>query len=292
MFCLLRHTHFLHRSQLVCRFSEGSTKIRKQVNPVTIHAAVDLLFSPNKASTNISNILIDVRSPSEYKSGHIPGSHNLPLFSDDERAVVGTTYKQVGSDAAVRRGLQLVSPKLNTIVEEVDRMKTRYGNNPKVFVHCWRGGMRSSSVAWLLTVAGYECYVIEGGYKAFRNWALNSFQPHLFVVVLSGGTGSGKTAVLQALRDKHGQQVIDLETLANHRGSAFGHLNMGNQPTQEMFENTLAIAWYQLQSDRAVWMENESKMIGRLSLPPSLYDMILNPRAVMELNMPRNLYVP
>ncbi len=212
--------------------------------------------------------ILDVRSPGEFAHGHIPGAHSLPLFTDAERAVVGTLYKQQGRDAAVLEGLRIVGPKLAGLVEQA-RVLAPHGT---VRVHCWRGGERSGSVAWLLDKAGFTAvHTLRGGYKAFRNHVLASFQPPLALKVLGGYTGTGKTELLGHLRNS-GEQVIDLEALAHHKGSSFGALGEEPQPTTEHFENLLWHETTKVDRARAVWVEDESLMIGRCKIPEAFYD--------------------
>ncbi len=213
--------------------------------------------------------IFDVRSPSEYAHGRIPGALNLPLFTDDERAAVGTTYKQVGQQEAVMQGLSFVGPKLTTFVE--DARKHIPGEYAKV--HCWRGGMRSSSMAWLLKTAGIKTLTLEGGYKTFRQWVLEMFEKPYKLKVLGGFTGCGKTALLQELR-KRGEQVIDLEGLANHRGSAFGSLGMPPQPSSEQFQNEIACQLHAFDKERPIWIEDESSLVGTCSIPKPFFDQM------------------
>ena len=212
-------------------------------------------------------VLFDVRTPAEYEKGHIPGALNLPLFSNEERAVVGTAYKQADPHQAFLQGLEYVGPKMRSFVEEA-RRKAPSG---KVAVHCWRGGQRSSSMGWLLDLAGMDVQVLAGGYKAYRNYILEQFaacRPPLIIV--GGPTGSGKTDILHAL-EKLGEQVIDLEGLAHHKGSAFGALGETEQPTVEQFENDLYEVFRALSHERRIWLENESRPIGRVYIPDPLW---------------------
>lgn len=226
--------------------------------------------------------VIDVRSPSEFGTGHIPGAHNLPLFSDEERAVVGTLYKQQGRDAAVLEGLRIVGPKLAGIVEQARAIAP----DGRIGVHCWRGGERSASVAWLLDKAGgFEVDVLHRGYKAFRNHVLASFNAPLPLIVVGGCTGSGKTEVLYRLRDM-GEQVIDLEGLANHRGSSFGALGLPPQPTTEHFENLLWSAINTLDRARPVWIEDESQLIGRVKVPDPVHARLRSAQ-VLFIDLPQ-----
>lgn len=214
--------------------------------------------------------IIDVRSPGEFAQGHIPGAHSLPLFSNEERAVVGTLYKQQGRDVAMLEGLRIVGPKLAPIVEEARALAP----DGHIRVHCWRGGERSGSVAWLLDKAGFtEVITLRKGYKAFRNHVLAAFEEPVELRVLGGYTGTGKTETLGHLRAL-GEQVIDLEGLAHHKGSSFGAIGEEPQPTTEHFENLL---WNELRSlDRSspVWVEDESVLIGRVKVPQVFHDRL------------------
>lgn len=211
--------------------------------------------------------IIDVRSPGEYQRGHVPGALNVPLFTNEERAVVGTLYKQQGRDAALLEGLRIVGPRLSVMVEESQRIAP----NGCIRVHCWRGGERSGSVGWLLDKAGFkEVHTLQRGYKAFRNHILRELERPLPLRVLGGYTGSGKTETLERLKEQ-GEQVIDLEDLASHKGSSFGGLGAGPQPTTEHFENLLWSRMNALNRERPIWVEDESAMIGRVSLPRAFF---------------------
>lgn len=187
-------------------------------------------------------LLLDVRSPGEYAHAHMPGAFSLPLFTNEERAVVGTAYKQESREQAIKIGLDYFGPKMRGMVEEVERiLHSKYGASKNVYLYCWRGGMRSGAVAWLLNLYGFSVHVLEGGYKAFRNEVLHMMQQPYALRVVGGYTGSGKTEVLHALKNA-GEQVIDLEAIAGHKGSAFGNIGLPPQPGQEQFENLLAEA--------------------------------------------------
>ncbi len=225
--------------------------------------------------------MLDVRSPEEFARGHIPGAHNLPLFSDEERAAVGTLYKHQGRRAAVRRGLELVGPRLAVLAEQAAAFA---GADANLRVHCWRGGLRSSSTAWLLETCDLPCTLLEGGYKGFRRWLRQGLAQPRPVVLLGGHTGSGKTEVLHALRVA-GAQVLDLEGLAHHRGSSFGGLGQPHQPTTEQFENHIAMALQAVSPHRVLWIEAESVQVGCCRIPPELFQQ-MQQAPLVELRRP------
>jgi tRNA 2-selenouridine synthase len=212
--------------------------------------------------------LVDLRSPSEFALGAMPHAINLPLFDDAERAEVGTLYKQVGKTEAVQRGLELVAQKIPRFLEELHQLS---GENRRIIVHCWRGGMRSGSVAKMLRYTGIDAITLQGGYKEYRKQSLqliDSFADHAKLVLI-GRTGSGKTHLLRKLRDRH-LPVIDLEWLAMHRGSAFGDIQMpAAQPTQQNFENQLAADYYPLRHRKLIAVEIEQN-IGQIHMPAKL----------------------
>jgi tRNA 2-selenouridine synthase len=176
-----------------------------------------------------------VRSNKNYLDGHIPGAISFPLLKNEERAQVGTCYKNKGNFEAVILGYELVGPRFPEIIRAA---KSKFEEKP-LFVHCWRGGLRSRIMTNLLASAGFQVYLLKSGYKNYRNFVLNTFSKPYNFQVLSGYTGSGKTEILEFLK-QNGKNVVDLEALANHRGSAFGGLGFSAQPTQEQFENNLA----------------------------------------------------
>ena len=157
--------------------------------------------------------ILDVRSPAEFKHAHICGAYSLPLFSDEERKVVGTTYKQQNREDAIKAGLDYFGPKMKVMIEEVERLLASRNGAEAILVHCWRGGMRSAGVAWLLDLYGFKVFTLTGGYKSFRRYALELFNRHWPMRILGGYTGSGKTEILQKLC-RLGEEVIDLEALA------------------------------------------------------------------------------
>lgn len=301
--------------------------------------------------------VLDVRSPGEYLHAHIPGAISLPLFSDEERKVVGTAYKQQSKQVAVKIGLKYFGVKMVEMVETVEALfkglqentdkqtskeslknsnttkptnptqdflsKSNLTQNPikdqdrfsksnlnpltnssteppfiprTVLVHCWRGGMRSAGVAWLLDLYGYQVYTLQGGYKAYRGWVLAQFEKEYPIQILGGYTGSGKTEVLKVMAQQSAS-VIDLEGLAGHKGSAFGNMGLPPQPSQEHFENKLANAlFFAAQEQNAsqtkapsnnsessktdpitpqpIWMEDESQRIGTVNIPTVLYQQM------------------
>jgi len=211
--------------------------------------------------------VIDVRAPSEYLQGHIPGALNIPLFSDHERKVVGTAYKQINKEAAMYAGLDFAGKKLVSLAKEGERLA---GKKKTLLVHCWRGGMRSKSMVWLFETMGISCYLLEGGYKSYRKYVREVLADPLNLLVIGGRTGSGKTAILHHLK-KSGEQVIDLEGLAHHKGSAFGALGEQDQPTTEQFENELCREISCLDAEQITWIEDESRNVGKCVIPGELY---------------------
>jgi len=227
-----------------------------------------------------TRLIVDVRSPKEYAEDHIPGAVNIPLFDDDERAEIGTLYKSAGHDEAVLRGLELVGPKMRHFVEAVAMANANHEFESKeVSVHCWRGGMRSRSFAWLLETTGWHVFVLEGGYKAFRSFARQTIEQTRQLIVLSGLTGAGKTVHLEKLKEA-GEQIVDLEGLANHRGSAFGGLGQGDQPSTKQFENELCFALESCDPDRRIWVEDEGNRIGRVVVPNEFYEPLRHAPAI------------
>lgn len=219
--------------------------------------------------------ILDVRSPAEFAQGHLPGAMSLPLFTDAERAEVGTCYKQQGRDAAVELGFALAGPKFAGFIAQAKLLAPCR----QLRLHCWRGGMRSEAVAWVLGLGGFDVTLLNGGYKAFRRWALEQFEQPQPILILGGMTGTGKTDILQALAAT-GEQAIDLEHLASHRGSSFGALGLPPQPTQEQFENQLALDWARLSRWRPVWLEAESRRIGRCRIPDALFNQMDHARVI------------
>ena len=226
--------------------------------------------------------IIDVRSPAEFEKGHIPGATSIPLFDNEERAIIGTIYKQQSKEAAITRGYDFVNPKLDWYTSESEKVAP----NKIIAVHCWRGGMRSGSFAQHLSDNGFEkVYVIEGGYKAFRNFTFDFFERQFKFIVLGGYTGSGKTEILLEIA-KTEEQVIDLEGLAHHKGSAFGGIGQGEQPSVEHFQNTLFMEMYFMDHNKYIWLEDESLNIGRVTIPKPMFEQMRSQR-VYFIDIPR-----
>ena len=243
-------------------------------------------------------LILDVRSPGEFLQAHIPGAVALPLFTDDQRKIIGTAYKQQSRQVAVKRGLEFFSDRMKAIPCEVENLisnqkrisstEVKPATN-RLLIHCWRGGMRSGAVAWLLDLYGFKVYTLKGGYKAFRNWALAQIDKKYTLNILGGYTGSGKTELLQELKAR-GNPVIDLEGLAHHRGSAFGAIGEKPQPSQEQFENHLAWELYKSSSAyereqpngaiqmkqyaAEIWVEDESRHIGNIGIPNTFWNQM------------------
>lgn len=231
--------------------------------------------------------LIDVRSPGEFAAAHIPGAVNIPLLDDEERHRVGTVYVQEGADAARLLGFRLVGQNL---AEKAEAAMAFNSNKEPMGVYCWRGGERSASMAWLFESFGIPCFVLQGGYKRYRHHVLAAFQRPRTLIILGGKTGSGKTKILAELAQL-GEQVIDLEGLAHHKGSAFGWVNERPQPRTEMFENLLFRQWSTVRPDQRLWLEDESKNIGSIFLPDALW-IQMRSAPVFFLEVPVQTRVP
>ena len=233
--------------------------------------------------------ILDVRSPSEYEHAHIPGAVSVPIFTDEQRAIIGTAYKKQSRKKAVNYGLDFFSERMKIIPVKVEellkKLKREHDNSPStstlstdenttqpgILLHCWRGGMRSSTVAWLLSLFGYNIFILKGGYKSYRQWALAQFERSYSLHILGGYTGSGKTEILLQMQAT-GKTIIDLEGLANHKGSSFGALGQKPQPSQEMFENDLALKlWETTKKQGTIWIEDESNRIGNVHIPNTFW---------------------
>jgi tRNA 2-selenouridine synthase len=213
--------------------------------------------------------LLDARSEGEYDWGHIPGAISFPILNNEERKLVGTCYKKEGHDAAVLLGYKLTGHKFHLYIQRA------WKEIPKgpIVVQCWRGGLRSRILGELLATAGYQVFQLKGGYKSYRNAVLDYLNQSFQFKVLTGFTGSGKSERLEEM-EKEGKQVLHLERLANHRGSAFGALGLGEQPSQELFENHLFETLFRFDPKEPIWTEDESRKIGKLVLPLGLFESI------------------
>jgi len=238
------------------------------------YQTVEEFITPGKPQT-----IVDVRTPAEFNKGHIPGAINIPLFSNDERHDIGLLYKESGKKIAVKKGLEFVGPKLNSFIAQLESSQP----TELIHVHCWRGGMRSSSMGWLFETAGFKVNILTGGYKSYRQLLNGLFDP--FTLFLIGGeTGSGKTKVLQEL-DKLGEQVIDLESLANHKGSAFGGIGENGQPSSEQFQNMVINEFLKIDPSKKVFIEDESSSIGKVGLPTTLWKK-MKASKIIQLSLP------
>lgn len=230
--------------------------------------------------------IIDVRSPIEYNHAHIPNAYNIYLFNDEERKDVGTIYKQIGRKEAILKGLEYVSVRMTDILKSIDEIAKKHNSNNRILIHCFRGGMRSESVSWLCSTYGYDVYILKGGYKRYRNYVLDSFEKEYRIYLLTGRTGSGKTLILNKLKSI-GHNVIDLEKIAKHKGSAFGWINEGEQPSQEQFENNLSYELLKYNIDSVLWFEDESLLIGRRAIPKSLFNRMRDAEKIIYLDIPK-----
>lgn len=221
--------------------------------------------------TSLGKPVLDVRSPGEFAHSHIPKAISLPLFSDEERHEVGYLYKQVSQSAAMVKGLEIAGPKMADFVQKA----TTIAPDKQIGIYCWRGGKRSESMAWLLENAGFKVTLLKGGYKAARRQFINAYSSSYRLIRLGGRTGSGKTRILRGL-EAAGEQVIDLEDMAHHRGSAFGHLGLNVQPSNEFFENRIGEALLHMDTNRLIWVEDESRHLGKRTLPQPFWHHLTN----------------
>lgn len=228
-------------------------------------------------------ILIDVRTPNEFSDSTIPGSINIPIFTNEERAEIGIEYVNNSTDEAKLIGIEAISNKLTDIFKQVLQLKSKY---PHLIFFCSRGGFRSSSIVALLDSLKISALKLDGGYKAYRTYVNNNLEKiseDINLIVLYGNTGTGKTQILKALEEK-GADIIDLEACANHRGSTLGSVGLGNPNSQKMFESLLFNAISNRKSN-LVFTEGESKRIGKSVIPDYLFKKIVNGKHI-EIRAP------
>jgi len=238
---------------------------------------------------NAFDDILDVRSPAEYADDHLPGAISVPVLNDEERARIGTIYTQVSPFEAKKLGAALIARNIAHHLEE------KFSDRPKSWrplVYCWRGGMRSGAMAHILAQVGWNTSQLQGGYKTYRRHvitALETLPAKLDFRVISGGTGSGKSHLLHALAEQGGQ-VLDLEKLAQHRGSLLGKLPDQPQPSQKTFETRLWDALRTFIPDCPVYIEAESRKVGVLSLPNALVER-MRVSACLRIEVPQEARV-
>lgn len=230
-------------------------------------------------------IYVDVRSPKEYMEDHIPGAVNLPILDDDQRKIVGTLYKQHGKEQASQKGVEMVLPVLGGKLEQLRQLNAR---GPLV-LYCWRGGLRSKSMCDLASAAGIEVKRVRGGYKEYRKYVMQEFEqiklPPFFS--LYGLTGTGKTEIIELL-EKRGVHTLNLEKYANHRGSVFGSVGLGEQPSQKHFDSVLLKSIQEIPQDAPTIIEGESSRIGRLFIPKNVFDHLLASNKILVYDSVEN----
>jgi tRNA 2-selenouridine synthase len=229
--------------------------------------------------------VIDVRSEGEFAQGHIEGAINIPLLNNEERIIVGTTYKRKGQPEAIREGFRLVGPRLADIIKQTEKISA----GKEIIVYCWRGGMRSSNFSQFAGMAKIKSQTVKGGYKAYRQFALEYFKKPLQIILIGGCTGSGKSEILRELATQ-GEQILDLENLAHHKGSAFGSLMQLPQPTTEQFHNNLFEEILKLDLSKRIWVEDESITIGGVYLPPDFWSQ-MKASPVVEMQVSKEVRI-
>jgi tRNA 2-selenouridine synthase len=230
-------------------------------------------------------IYVDVRSPKEYKEDHIPESLNLPILDDEQREIVGILYKHEGKESATQKGVEMVLPVLDDKLEQLRTLATK----GQVILYCWRGGLRSKSMAELSTAAGIEVKRLVGGYKEYRKYVMqeldNMTLPPFYS--LYGLTGAGKTQIIKLLEEQ-GAYTLDLEGYANHRGSVFGSVGLGEQPSQKHFDSVLLKKLQQIPKDAPTVIEGESSKIGKLFIPKKVFVHLLESNKILVYDSVEN----
>ncbi len=233
-----------------------------------------------------ADMIIDVRSPAEFEIDHIPGAKNMPVLYNDERADIGTMFKQVSAFHARRYGGAIVARNISKhILDYLQNVSADF----KPLIYCWRGGQRSNSFARICSDIGWQTYVLDGGYKAYRKEVLTNLEtktPTIKLILISGPTGTGKTRLLHEIQ-KNGGQILDLEALANHRGSLLGLRPGEKQPNQKLFESLLLQSIKKIKRNDPVFVEAESSKIGEIQIPKHLFSLMKS-APVIEINMPLN----
>ncbi|KAA0258593.1 tRNA 2-selenouridine(34) synthase MnmH [Deferribacter autotrophicus] len=256
----------------------------------------------NKGLSNFN--LIDVRSPSEFLEDHLPNAVNIPILDDEERAIIGTIYKKEGAHTAKFKGIEIVSPKLPTLMNQVKDIVTK--NNKNTIMYCWRGGDRSEAMVAFSKLSGLNVSKLKGGYKTFRKFVFNFFEYQLGssykpkTIVIYGPTGSAKTTILRTLKSED-FPIIDLEGGAAHKGSSFGFIGEPEFPhiTQKYFETKIWKDFYDSNYNNFVILEGESKKIGKVTIPNSLFNMmntgisiLVNPSIDFRVKYTLDNYLP
>jgi tRNA 2-selenouridine synthase len=225
--------------------------------------------------------IVDVRAPVEYAKGHIPLANNIPVLDNENRRLVGIAYKTRGREEAIELGTELLDPLKDSFLDSFNT----FCPDKKLRLYCLRGGLRSKKTADFLSLNGFELYVLEGGYKAYRHFAFKTIADYSNLIVLAGQTGSGKTEILNILKER-GQKVLDLENLACHRGSAFGGIGQPEQPSTPLFQHTLFETLLKMDKTTPIWVESESLKIGKVSLTPEFWEN-LNRSNALEIKVSR-----
>ena len=250
---------------------------------VDLHVTAPALETSDFLKNQHEHLIVDVRSPVEYQKGHITGAVNVPLFENDERSIIGILYKQQGKEKAIEKGFELVNPKKTDFLNQIKQLT----DFKKIHVYCFRGGMRSNSFAWFLNNNGFDAVILKGGYKAFRNYALDYFTIPKKIILIGGKTGCMKTVYLNLLKQS-GYSTLDIEQLANHKGSAFGNINEKPQEPQQIFENKL-FSQLALNSNRDyLIMEDESQTLGYNKIPHALW-LQMKKAPIIKIDMPTEL---